>query len=195
MCKAFYKLIITTTDVKVNLFDMLDLADKYGKITNNYQLLVKEDDFYPDLVDAANAVYIFKDDGWMSEPLFIRANLNTVCAFYNNLMLTYAWDKEKDDKVVRVFMKKPGDGWLFKRKDDGDGGLDLLNPTNVHAEVYIDYSVSILNLERSVGWNYKSGTWNKRFHREIKEFVKKVNAYTELNQIETAYSGVRSKNK
>jgi len=194
MCKAFYKLIITTSDVKVNLFDMLDLADKYGKINQNYQTVIMEDE-NPELTNPMTGIFHFKNDEWITEPLFVRANLNTVCAFYNNLMITYAWDKEKDDKVVRVYMKKPEDWWTFIRKDGGDYGIDLLNPYNVHAEVYTDYSISILNLERSVGWNYKSGTWNKRFHREIKEFVKKVNAYTELNQIETAYSGGRSKNK
>lgn len=184
MCKAFYKLIITTSDVKVNLFDMLDLADKYGKINNNYQTLMTSSEFYPDLVNPSDSVYNFKEDWWINEPVFIRANLNTVCVFYNDLMITYAWDKEKDDKVVRVYMKKPEDWWAFKRSGEI---VDLLNPVNVHAEVYTDYSVSILNLERSVGWNYKSGTWNKRFHREINEFVSKVNAYTELNQINTAY--------
>ena len=84
-------------------------------------------------------------------------------------------------------MKSPKDVWTFNRSDDMDSPIDLLHPINVCAEVYINYDVSVLKLNRCYGTDYKSGSWNKMFYHTIDSFFEKTQGYTELNRIKAAY--------
>ena len=179
MFRGFYKFLITTKLSQVNLFRPLDLAKKYDKVFPNLGGLFTEDEI------GDNRYHFACENGDVTEPLFIKANEETTCAFFGNLFFTFSYDPEPEDSIVRIYVKRPEDTWTFKRLSDQ--GCDILNPVNVHAEVYIAYSVSVLKLNRCSGEDYKSGTWNKRLYREFLEFTDKTEGYTEINQIKQAY--------
>ena len=180
MCRGIYKILISTKLSQFNFFDALKLAQKYDKVyPNSAGLFIFTD-------NTQNTCQFALGDGIVTEPLFIKANDETTCAFYGNLLITFSYDPEPEDSIVRIYVKRPEDVWCFEPNKEGQG-CNIMNPTNVHAEVYIAYSVSVLKLNRCIGEDYKSGTWNKRFYREFIEFSEKINGYTELNRIKAAY--------
>jgi len=179
MFRNFYKFFIDTKLSGKDLFDNLNLADKYGKIREN-----KTDEFVKE-----GPGYIFVIDTYNAEPVFFRVNRKTdsYCCFYENLMFTFYYESETKDKITRIYVKSPNDAWTFNRSDDMDSPMDLLHPINVCAEVYINYDVSVLKLNRCYGSDYKSGSWNKMFYRTLLSFFEKTQGYTELNRIKAAY--------
>lgn len=181
MFRGFYKFLITQKLSQLNLFDNLELAQKYGMVRANSETLFEE------FLNASGALRyrLAGFEEYITEPLFIQATNETTCAFYGNLMFVFSYDPEPNDYVLRIFIKKPEDKWVFVR--NSSNGCYVLNPTNVHAEVYVAYNVSVLRLNRCVGDDYKSGTWNKRFYDDLTGFIDKTNAYTEINQMKEAY--------
>ena len=101
-------------------------------------------------------------------------------------MFTFFYDSETKDKITRIYVKSPNDAWTFNFDGNADS-MDLLHPTNVCAEVYVNYDVSVLQLDRCFGENYKSGSWNKMFYHTLISFFEKTQGYTELNRIKVAY--------
>ena len=181
MFRGFYKFLTTQKLSQLNLFDNLELAQKYSMVHSN------NDSVFEEILDDSIPVhYRLADfDEYVTSPVFIQATNETVCAFYGNLMFVFSYDPEPNDYVLRIFIKKPEDKWVFTHNNSN--GCYVLNPTNVHAEVYVAYNVSVLRLNRCVGDDYKSGTWNKRFYDDLMGFIEKTNGYTEINQIKQAY--------
>lgn len=178
MFRNFYKLLVETKLRNNDLFDNLNLADKYGKIRENVGgYFIKE-----------GPGYIFSIDEYNAEPVFFKVNSkdDIYCCFYENLMFTFFYDNETKDKITRIYVKSPNDAWTFNFDGNVDS-MDLLHPTNVCAEVYVNYDVSVLQLDRCFGENYKSGTWNKMFYHTLDSFFEKTQGYTELNRIKVAY--------
>ena len=181
MLKGFYKFLTTQRLSKLDLFDNLELARRYGMVREN------ENGVYEEVFDGSMPVSykLAGFDEYVSSPVFIQVTSETTCAFYGNLMFAFSYDPEPGDYILRIFIKKPEDKWTFTRNNSN--GCYVLNPTNVHAEVYVAYNVSVLKLSRCIGDDYKSGTWNKRFYNDLVGFVEKTNAYTEINQMKEAY--------
>jgi hypothetical protein len=177
MFRNFYKFLIETKLGGKDLFDNLNLADKYGKINENSG----------DLFERSEGKYVFGVD--YESPLFFRVDksTDTYCCFYENLMFTFFYDGKTKDKITRIYVKSPSDEWTFAQTDDMDAPIDLMHPTNVCAEVYVNYDVSVLQLNRCFGSDYKSGSWNKMFYRTLISFFEKTQGYTELNRIKAAY--------
>lgn len=178
MCRGFYRLLATTKLTQVNLFDSLKLAQKYDRVFSHPAGLFDEDEDNEGLYHLTGALK-------QTEPIFIKVNEETACAFYENLLFVFSYDPEPQDSIIRIYIKRPTDKWLFKRCDGNS--FDVLNPTNVHAEVYTAYNVSVLKLNRCVGEDYKSGSWNKSFYKSLMSFIEKVNGYTEISQLKEAY--------
>ena len=178
MFRNFYKFFIDTKLGGKDLFDNLNLADKYGKIRENS---------FDEFVDDPKG-YILKSDE-TSDPVFFKVSnkTETYCCFYKNLMFTFYYESETKDKITRIYVKGPDDVWAFRRSSDMDSPIDLLHPINVCAEVYINYDVSVLKLNRCFGSDYKSGSWNKMFYNTLTSFFEKTQGYTELNRIKAAY--------
>ena len=182
MFSKFYEFFITQKMASVDLFDCLATAKEYGKVYANGKGLfsyVGED------------IYALKhseeiDGGNEGEPVFIqidgREDLH--CTFYKNLMFVFS--DENGDKIVRVYAKRPQDEWSFLKPSDGQQ-FDIMNPVNVRAEVYINYDVNVLKLDRCCGEDYRSGEWNKMFYRSIHGFIDTVQGYTEVNRLKKAY--------
>lgn len=179
MFKNFYRLLINARLGTIDLFDCLELAKKYEKVYRNsndifteasgkYVLLVKELD--------------------ENEPVFIKvgSDAENYAVFYENFFITYSIDRNADDYIVRIHMKRREDNWEFKPLSSGDG-CDVLDPLNVHAEVYAKYNVGVLHLNRCYGEDYRSGSWNKMFYRTLGSFIEKVNGFTEINRIKKSY--------
>ena len=182
MLKLFYNLLITAKLSNTDLFSYLNLAKKYDKIHQN-----TDDIFFES--QAEEGEYAFDTDLVNPDevPVFIanKEADETTCVFYKNLFISFYADPTVNDYIVRAHMKRPGDRWSFKKNDEG--GYDVLNPANVNAEVYIEYTVGVLKLNRCSGENYRSGAWNKMFYREICELMEKVNGFTEIKMVEKSY--------
>ena len=179
MFKNFYRLFINTRLRAVDLFDCLELAKKYEKVYRNSNDIFTE-------VSGKYVLSVKEIDE--NEPVFIKVgdNAENYVVFYDNFFITYSIDRNADDYIVRIHMKRQEDNWEFKSLSSGDG-CDVLNPLNVNAEVYIKYNVGVLHLNRCYGEDYRSGSWNKVFYRTLGSFIEKVHGFTEINRIEKSY--------
>lgn len=158
MFKNFYKSLIDYKIFKVDFFDYLTIAEKYNKIHEKV------------MVD-----YLTPD-----EPYFVVLEKDkSYIAFYKNIFLTFTMDKELRNRVVRIFIKNPEEDWVFN---------DSEMPQNTLALIYMNYDVDVLGVDRSSGRIFNSGAWNKEFYYALHEFNDKVLRFTELNQMEAAYS-------
>lgn len=179
MFKNFYRLFINTRLRAVDLFDCLELAKKYEKVYRNSNDIFTE-------VSGKYVLSVKEIDE--NEPVFIKVgdNAENYVVFYENFFITYSINRNADDYIVRIHMKRQEDNWEFKSLSSGDG-CDVLDPLNVNAEVYIKYNVGVLHLNRCYGEDYRSGSWNKVFYRTLGSFIEKVHGFTEINRIEKSY--------
>lgn len=171
MCKSFYNFLIRGKIGTIDFFEWLNVARKY------------------EMVKKAKDVVSISTHG----PLFVELESGTVetnCIFYENLMIILHRDFEKDDKIIRIFVKRPEDVWSFSSFKAVEG---IITPLNLNAEVYIKYDVSVLKLNRCYGEEYRSGNWNKMFFKTIRSLIKEVAGFTEINKISEAYNDRRDK--
>ena len=181
MFNILYNFFITSKLRNTNLFNFLEIAEKYGKI---HQDLEEVFDKSGKLIDK---------EATKTEPVFIVTKDNDGCesysVFYDNLFILFSWNKEPRDKAVQVYVKRPEDEWQLPVKEDFT--LDVLNPSNVKAEVYVNYDVNVFKLNRRlgrcIGEEYTSGRWNKMFYKDLNSFIDRVEGYTEINQVSEAY--------
>ena len=180
MFRGIYNFFITTKLRNLNLFDYLEVAEKYGKIHNDpYEVFDVDGHFKLDCENNDEPVFVSVkgEDNW--ESCFV---------FYHNLFILFSINSEQGDKIIQIYIKRPEDEWAVPV---GENGLDLLNPTNVKVDVYLNYDVSVLKLNRRLsrcfGEEYRSGEWNKSFFKSFNSFLGKVEDYTEMNQIKQAY--------
>lgn len=182
MFSSLYNLFITTKLRNLNLFKYLDVAEKYGKIHSD-----------PYEVFDRNGHFLIKETE-KDEPIFVSVkgedDGESCVVFYDNLFILFSMNNELRDKIVQIYVKRPEDEWTVPVKEGGFG-LDLLNPNNIKVEVYLNYDVSVLKLNRSLsrcsGEDYRSGRWNKSFYKTFNSFLAKVEGYTEMSQIKEAY--------
>lgn len=179
MFKNFYRLFINARLGNIDLFDFLELAKKYEKVYRNSNDIFTE-------VDGKYVLSVKELDE--NEPVFIKvgSDAENYVVFYENFFITYSIDRNADDYIVRIHMKRQEDDWEFKGLSSGDG-CDVLDPLNVNAEVYVKYNVGVLHLNRCYGENYHSGSWNKTFYRTLGSFIEKVQGFTEINRIKKSY--------
>ena len=177
MFNNFYGFLADQKLRQLNLFGYLETAETYGKIHDANDVL------HP--------------DGHLSldcstEPVFVsvKDEVETCVVFYQNLFFLFSVNNEVRDKIVQIYIKRPDDEWEIHRK--ADGNFDFLNPTNVKVEVYVNYDVSVLKLNRRLsrcsGENYSHGAWNKMFYRSLNSFIHAIENYTEISQITQAYA-------
>lgn len=179
MFKNFYRLFINARLGNIDLFDCLELAKKYEKIYRNSNDIFTE-------VGGKYVLSVKELDE--NEPVFIKvgSEAENYVVFYENFFIMYSIDRNADDYIVRIHMKRQEDAWEFKGLSSGDG-CDVLDPLNVNAEVYVKYNVGVLHLNRCYGENYHSGSWNKMFYRTLGSFIEKVQGFTEINRIKKSY--------
>lgn len=179
MFKNFYRLFINARLGNIDLFDCLELAKKYEKIYRNSNDIFTE-------VGGKYVLSVKELDE--NEPVFIKvgSEAENYVVFYENFFIMYSIDRNADDYIVRIHMKRQEDSWEFKGLSSGDG-CDVLDPLNVNAEVYVKYNVGVLHLNRCYGENYHSGSWNKMFYRTLGSFIEKVQGFTEINRIKKSY--------
>ena len=180
MFRGLYKLLITPKMYQLNLFSYLSVAEKYGKIhTDARDVFDIEGRFIGDRNDETEPVFIS-----------VKDESEAYAVFYENLFILFSINNDLGDRIVQIYMKRPEDTWTVPVMEDGS--LDLLNPSNIKVEVYVNYDVSVLKLNRRLsrcaGEEYKSGVWNKTFYRTFNAFLRKIEDYTEMNQIKIAYT-------
>ena len=177
MFREFYRILINARFESNDLFKYLDLAKSYGKVQeNDRSVFVK---------DATESDWTLSPES--PEPIFIKgsADNGTVCAFFENMFILFSVNEKTDDRIIRIYLKRPEDQWIFTDADEGK--VCVVKPKNVCAEVYINYDVNVLDLNRCHGEEYLSGTWNKAFYRSLTAFMRSVEGFTEVNRIKRAY--------
>ncbi len=176
MFNNFYGFLAEQKLHQLDLFKYLETAETYGKIND------ANDVFQPDghlLIDST------------TEPVFVsvKDEVETHVVFYQNLFFLFSVNSEVNDKIVQIYVKRPNDEWQIPHKPAGN--FDFLNPSNVKVEVYVNYDVSVLKLNRRLsrcsGEDYRPGAWNKMFYRSLNSFLETIDDYTEINQIKHAY--------
>lgn len=182
MFNNFYGYLAELSTKNTDLFRYISVAKEYDKIYKNPADVFDDNGFFRE----------FREDVDKSQPIFISTcsgEFEVIVAFYENLFMIFTTNDELDDQVVQIFVKRPQDEWAIPVKENGE--LDLLHPINVKIEVYKNYDVSVENLNyplsRCKGETYKPGSWNKAFYKTFGSFLKKIENYTEINQINHAY--------
>ena len=183
MFRNYYRILIETKLTSLNLFDYLDLAKKYDKVRPNIiETFIRTEDGFDYTIPEYSGIDAI--------PVFVNAgregDTEIYCAFYKNLFFEFHYNDKLGDRVLTVSMKDPEDEWRFRRSQTGEG-CDVANPTNVHAEVYVDYNVDVLHRTRCFGNEYESGSWNKAFYNTFMGFLDKMEGITEKNIIKNAY--------
>ena len=182
MFSSLYNVFISTKLRNLDLFKYLEVAEKYGKIHSD-----------PSEVFDRNGHFIVKENE-NDEPVFVsvkdEGEGESCVVFYENMFILFSMNNELKDRIVQIYIKRPEDEWTVPVKENGYG-LDLLNPSNIKVEVYVNYDVSVLKLNRRLsrcsGEDYRSGRWNKSFYKSFNSFLAKVEGYTEISQIKEAY--------
>ena len=177
MFKNFYGFLSGQKLRQINLFSYLNTAEDYDKIHSNGNNVFDKDG---NLIIDCN-----------SDPVFISVGDagETYVGFYQNLFFLFLFDREINDRIVQIYVKRPDDEWKVPVNEDGS--FDFINPTTVKVEVYVNYDVSVIKLDRKLsrcyGEDYHYGVWNKMFYKSLNSFMKTVEDYTEINQIKHAY--------
>lgn len=186
MLFGLFNYLITAKLRAINLFDYLSTAEKYDKVVTEKKRNTLVDFDHKNLGRIKRDVFDYS-----VEPVFIStggSDADSTVVFYENLFMLFSHDKELNDWIVEIYMKRPEDEWVVPIVDNEP---DFLNPLTVKVNVYVNYDVSVQKLNRRLsrccGEEYKSGTWDKSFYRTLNSFLDKVDAYTELNQVKNAY--------
>lgn len=180
MLKGLYGFLADQKMRQLNLFRSLEIAEEYHKVAQDPKELFNPDGQCKDVYYEPEEPHFISVDDDENERYVV---------IYGNLYMLFSINETLNDKIVQIYIKRPDDLWRVPV--DENGNFDMMNPCNVKIEVYADYSVSVVKLNhvlsRCCGQDYRSGVWNKMFYRTIKSFVKKVDGYTEINQINVAY--------
>lgn len=181
MFNSFYGFLADQKLRQLNLFSYLDIAESYDKVREDIGEIMHPDGHLT--VD------------YETEPVFIsvKDEVETCVVFYRNLFILFSYNRDMNDKIAQIYVKRPADNWEIPRK--ADGNFDFLNPSNVKVEVYVKYDVSVLKLNRRLsrcyGEDYRPGAWNKMFYKSLISFIDTVENYTEINRIKEAYENER----
>ena len=186
MCKFFYNLLINSKLSGVDLFKYIDLAKRYEKVRQDTDHMIFS---YDENGNNYHLSAISDDNPDYGSPIFIKVTKgpDVICAFYQNLMFSFHFDSSTNDRIVRIYVKRPEDEWTFGVPNNETGAFDVLHPLNVEAEVFITYDINVLRLNRCFGQNYQSGVWNKMFYWTLCSFIDKTQGLTEISRIKKAY--------
>lgn len=164
----FYRLMVNgiapTLDFKINeAINTLENYDKFDK---------------PNLVELEDGIF-------SGEELYIKKekeNKTVYDLFFKNLHIHVSCSNT--ERIFSVRLKRDDESWSFKINEDV---FDFAHPINQTYEVYVWYKVPVLDITTSVGYIYKSGTWNKYFYKTINEFFNSVENVTDETQFNEAY--------
>jgi hypothetical protein len=198
MFKEFYRRKIEDKLEETNLIRFIELAKQYDKIFSDndtsYDGQLSSSPFQHDILNEDSIRMFFPSVeayDYNKNPVFIgvSGHVGVYACFYKNLMLVFNIDPDEKSKVVTIYMKTPDEDWKFPVSHDGYGErhVMVLSPTNVHAKVYVGYTVKVLGIYDDTHEHYTSGSWNKEFYHTMKELVDKVEGYTEYSALERAY--------
>jgi hypothetical protein len=165
---------------QTNLFEYFEVAKKSGKVHSVNEVFSESGHFCSEEFDPEEPVFIAGKEGDTQLSIII----------FKNLYIILSLDEELNDRITQIYLKRPEDEWTLAKT--GKNSFDLLTPSNVKIDVYVDYYVTLVKLNhylnRCVGEDYKSGSWNKMFHDSVSTLVSKVEGYKEINQIKSAYA-------
>ena len=180
MFKNFYKILASAKIDGMDLFSLLEIADRNGKLQPNDRTLFEE----------SNGLYVPRKE--INEPIFISDGV-LISGQYQNYEANYLIYKDLFFKflsygknaITIICMKRPEDAWKFEI--DSNYHAILLDPVNVNTQVYIAYDVEVLGIDRCSGQKYKSGAWNKVLYKEFSSLVEEVRSFKNRNKVEEAY--------
>lgn len=180
MFQNFYRVLNINKLRQTNFFGYFDVVKKSGKVHTPNEVFSESGRFRSEEFDPEEPVFIMDKFG--------NTQLNII--IFKNLYVILSLDEELNDKITRIFLKRPEDEWELSKV--GKNCFDLLTPSNVKIDVYVDYYVSLVKLNhylsRCTGEDYRSGSWNKMFYESVSTLVNKVEGYKEINQIKNAYA-------
>ena len=124
------------------------------------------------------------DKMYSGEELFIKTekeNKTIYDLFYHNFHIHIS--VSDNEKIFSIRLKKEEDAWAW----NGEKEIDFSHPTNETYEIYVWYDVPVLDFTNCVGYNYKSGTWDKYFYKTIHKYIKEVDGITDKSKFNEYY--------
>ena len=180
MLKNFYNLLIGVKVTQIDLFDVLAKAEHDGviyKLTND--IFTSGGKLFYDPNESPVFISLYRPES--DEP-----EKKTYVAYYGNLFFSFYIDEKRNDRIVRIYAKKPDEDWIMTF-DKFNGQYEPQHPSNAMTEVFVAYDVDVLGLDRCVGRKYNSGAWNKMFYKTFGKFADAVDKFGIKNVIDEAY--------
>lgn len=106
-----------------------------------------------------------KDDGFVYD------------LFYGNIQIHVAKGKEV---IYSIRLKKFNEPWIFENEN-------YSQPKNSTYEVFLSYSIPVLNVTRAIGERYEHGAWDEYVYKKMKKFVKDIDNSQESSLFNVEY--------
>lgn len=170
----FYKIMVNTTIAGLDL----KLADCIKTLDNN--------NFFN---DEEKLALVSKANCFVEHELYVKRqkeNKTVYDIFYSNLHIHVSMCES--EKIFSIRLKKEEDSWIFTTIQNGEvKDIDFSHPTNETYEVYVWYEVPVLDITKSIGYNYRNGTWDKYLYQTVNRFIEEVKNITGKSKFNEYY--------
>ena len=181
MINFFYRLLV---DTRINTYDnyikeAFDVIESYGLWADN-----RVENFIKD--EAVAAEHLVLEDAFIKRPTKDGDGV-VYDIFFENLHLHVSL--RENEKIYSVRIKHQNDVWLCPVYE-GEGGkryVDASHPENNTYEVYVWYSVPVLDITHAVGYVYRHGTWDKYIYKSMNKFFDKIKEHTDDSKFNKDY--------
>ena len=82
------------------------------------------------------------------------------------------------ERIYSIRIKKQESEWVC-RYDKFSETIDFSHPLNDYFEVYVWYSVPVLDVTKANGFVYKHGTWDKYVYKTLNDFFSNIESKTD----------------
>ena len=157
----------------INILEKYNLFDSVSAIKDITEAETKDN------------VKILKRNFFFSQ---VREGVVVYDIYFNNLHI-HVSEGEKE-KVYSIRIKRQEDFWAIPFKDDR---MDVSHPKNPTYEVYVWYSVPILDLKSVDGYIYNTGSWDKQVYRDMDDFFQMAKSETDYSRFNANYKQKQEK--
>lgn len=97
--------------------------------------------------------------------------------FCGNIQIHVAKGKEV---IYSIRLKKFNEPWIFENEN-------YSHPKNSTYEVFLSYSIPVLNVTRAIGERYEHGAWDEYVYKKMKKFVRDIDNSQESSIFNVEY--------
>lgn len=186
MVNFLYRLLI---DTRANTYDSfireaVKTIEEFGKWDTNdaaaYNMITED------------AEHLESDEAYVPDETYFKrptkdGNGVVYDMFMGNLHLHISL--RDNEKIYSIRIKRQGENWICPILDCENGGkiLDSSHPRNKYYEVYVWYTVPVLDITSASGYVYRHGNWDKYIYKSMDKFFRKIKEFTDDSKFNKEY--------